>query len=239
MGRGQRLVGCRSPHCPWGDRPAGKIISGQRETGNVRSQRTRRPTAQGPIQLWGEDLEAHLVGQRLAAFSSIRWASSSAELSLLVYEFPRVGPGEEKSSWPRVLERQRKGKGVVIESPVSESRVSQSRISQTDLGPDPSPAVYQLCGWRGDTLLPCARVSPPQLPPGAWREVRQMRDACHIVGTHHVVTSWILPSTQAPGGWGTTGHLPPVTPNSEGLDSHSKSPTYLLPSLPPILWSGN
>lgn len=66
-----------------------------------------------------------------------------------------------------------------------------------------------------------------------------MRDACHIVGTHHVVTSWILPSTQAPGGWGTTGHLPPVTPNSEGLDSHSKSPTYLLPSLPPILWSGN
>lgn len=122
---------------------------------------------------------------------------------------------------------------------VSESRVSQSRISQTDLGPDPSPAVYQLCGWRGDTLLPCARVSPPQLPPGAWREVQQMRDACHIVGTHHVVTSWILPSTQAPGRWGTTGHLPPVTPNSEGLDSHSKSPTYLLPSLPPILWSGN
>ena len=53
-------------------------------------------------------MEAHLVGQRLAAFSSIHWASSSTELSLLVYEFPRVGPGEEKSSWPRVLERQRK-----------------------------------------------------------------------------------------------------------------------------------
>lgn len=67
--------------------------------------------------------------QRLSSFSSIRWASSSAELGLLVYEFPRVGPSEEKSSWPRVLERQRKGKGVIIESPVSESRVSQSIIS--------------------------------------------------------------------------------------------------------------
>ena len=31
-------LGVRSPHCPWGDRPAGKIISGQREMGKVRTQ---------------------------------------------------------------------------------------------------------------------------------------------------------------------------------------------------------
>ena len=84
--------------------------------------------------------------QRLASFPSIPWAFSSEELGLLVYEFPWVGPNEEKSSWPRVLERQRKGKGVVIESTVSESRVSQSIIS------DRPGSISQLCHlpvvWR-------------------------------------------------------------------------------------------
>lgn len=148
-----------------------------------------------------EGLGAHLVERRLAAFSSIRWASASAELSLLVYEFPRVGPGEEKSSWPRVLERQRKGKGIVIEGPVSESRVSQSRISDRP-GPRSQPC-------HSPVVWPAGRHPPPlclSLPTAAtpWGVARGPTDAWCLPHRWHSSRGdqRILPSTQAPGGCG-------------------------------------
>lgn len=57
-----------------------------------------------------------------------------------------------------------------------------------------------------------------------------MRDACHIVGTHHVVTSRILPSTQAPGGWGDHWASPTCDPKLRGT-GFSLQVSHLPPAL--------
>lgn len=63
-------LGVRPHHCPWGDRPVGKVIPAQHETGEVRSQGTLKADGtRAHLDLGREEIRRHTKCSRTQRLS--------------------------------------------------------------------------------------------------------------------------------------------------------------------------